>query len=154
MPVCLNSTAATPAMQKFNSFQYTNFQRQPTQIRCLLWATFAWDWRSVHGWWTGLFQGSCWGVITLQKMSFFPTLRVLPILVIADSKAHAEIWLTTAGGHKGCRWCFVSSAYVTERCHYYYGNFQQRYRFPAINRDPTSMADKLTVHHPAQRESE
>ena len=70
--------------------------------------------------------------------SDFPTLRVLPLLVTAESKAHAEIGLITAGGHKGCRRCFVSGTYVPERCHYYYGNFQQRYRFPANDRDPAS----------------
>ena len=64
----------------------------------------------------------------------FPTLRVVPLLVTADTKAHAEIGLTTAGGHKGCCQCFVSGTYVPEKRHYYYGNFQQRYRFPAIQR--------------------
>ena len=63
---------------------------------------------------------------------------VVPILVTADSKAHAEIGLTTAGGHKGCHRCFVSGTYIPEKHHYYYGNFQQRYHFPAIHRDPVS----------------
>ena len=45
----------------------------------------------------------------------------------ADSKAHAEIGLTTAGGHKGCRRCYVSGQYIPEKRHYYYGRFRQRY---------------------------
>ena len=58
-------------------------------------------------------------------------LRVLPLLITADSKAHAEIGLTTAGGFKGCRRCFLSGQYIPERRHYYYGQFRQRFRFPA-----------------------
>lgn len=34
-------------------------------------------------------------------------LRVLPLLITADMKAHAEIGLTCAGGKKGCRRCEV-----------------------------------------------
>lgn len=60
----------------------------------------------------------------------FPTLRVLPLLVTADSKAHAEIGLTTAGGHKGCRRCTLSGTYISERRHYYYGNFRYRFQHP------------------------
>ena len=53
--------------------------------------------------------------------------HVLPLLVTADSKAHAEIGLATGGGHKGCHRCTLSGTYISERRHYYYGNF--RYRF-------------------------
>ena len=64
-------------------------------------------------------------------------LRVLPLLITADSKAHAEIGLTTAGCFKGCRRCFLSGQYIPERKHYYYGQFCQRFRFPA----PAQSAD-------------
>ena len=43
----------------------------------------------------------------------------LPLLVTADSKAHVEIHLTTAGGFKGCRRCNVTGTYIAERRHYY-----------------------------------
>ena len=68
--------------------------------------------------------------------SDFPTLRVVPLLITADSKAHAEIGLTTAGGRMGCRRCMVADEYVPEINHYYYGNFQRRYCFPALPRNP------------------
>ena len=61
-------------------------------------------------------------------------LRAIPLLLTADMKAHAEVGLTTAGGYKGCRRCFVSGTYVPERRHHYYHNFQHRYRFPAQER--------------------
>ena len=64
----------------------------------------------------------------------FPNLHLLPLLVTADSKAHAEIGLTTAGGYKGCRHCSVSGIYIAERRHYYYGNFRYRFRNPAKER--------------------
>lgn len=63
----------------------------------------------------------------------FPTLR-LPLPVTADSKAHAEIGLTTAGGFKGCRRCNVTGTCIAERRHYYYGNFRYRFRNPAEER--------------------
>ena len=68
----------------------------------------------------------------------FPNLRILPLLVTADSKAHCEIGLTKAGGFRGCRRCFVSGIYVPEKKHYYYGNFRYRYRNPCENRDPNT----------------
>lgn len=58
-----------------------------------------------------------------------PTLLVLPLLLTADMKAHAEIGLTTAGGRKGCRRCKVVGEYFPANRHYYYGNFLYRYRF-------------------------
>ena len=66
------------------------------------------------------------------------TVRVLPLLITADSKAHAEIGLTTAGGYRGCRRCFLSGQYISEKRHYYYGQFRKRYRFPAPARSAES----------------
>lgn len=57
----------------------------------------------------------------------YPTLRPIPLLPTADSKAHLKIGLTSAGGMKGCRWCTVSGDYVPECRHYYYGHFQFRF---------------------------
>ena len=62
------------------------------------------------------------------------TLRVLPLLVTADSRAHHEIGFTSAGGHRGCRRCKVGGTYVSERRHYYYGSFQKRYWNPCAPR--------------------
>ena len=45
----------------------------------------------------------------------FPTLRVLPLLITADSRAHLEIGLTTAGGYCGCRHCTVIGTYIQEK---------------------------------------
>ena len=55
------------------------------------------------------------------------TLRALPLLLTADSKAHAEVGLTAAGGRKGCRRCEVVGEYVASKNHYYYGNFATRH---------------------------
>lgn len=68
----------------------------------------------------------------------FPTIRLLPLLITADGKAHAEIGLTTAGGYKGCRRCLVSGQYIPDRRHYYYGQFRKRSRYPAPNRSANS----------------
>ena len=68
-------------------------------------------------------------------------LRVLPLLVTADSKAHHEIGLTSAGGHKGCRRCQVGGTYVPERRHYYYGNLRQRFWNPCQPR--TAEEDRI-----------
>ena len=62
------------------------------------------------------------------------TLRVLPLLLTADSKAHHEIGLTSSGGHKGCQRCQVCGTYVPERRHYYFGNFQMRFWIPCLAR--------------------
>ena len=43
-----------------------------------------------------------------------PTLRAIQLLITADSKAHHEIGLTSAGGHKGCRRCQLCGVYVVE----------------------------------------
>lgn len=56
-----------------------------------------------------------------------PTLRIIPLLTTADSKAHHEIGLTCAGGLRGCRRCTVRGHYVPELHHYYYGGFQYRF---------------------------
>ena len=64
------------------------------------------------------------------------TLRVVPLLLTADSKGHAEISLTCAGGRKGCRRCQLVGEYFPEKRHYYYGHFQKRHRFPAASRTP------------------
>ena len=61
----------------------------------------------------------------------FPTLRALVLLVAADSKAHAELGLTKAGGKYGCRRCGVEGTYVASRKHYYYGDFHRRFYHPA-----------------------
>ena len=58
------------------------------------------------------------------------SLRVIPLLVTADMKAHAEIGLTSAGGRKGCRRCEVVGEYVASKRHYYYGIFLTRYHHP------------------------
>ena len=85
-----------------------------------------------------------------SPLNDFPTLRLLPLLVTADSKAHAEIGLTTAGGYKGCRRCNVSGTYIAERRHYYYGNFRYRFQNPAeersleLNRRNGRRADKAS----------
>lgn len=64
----------------------------------------------------------------------FTTLRLLPLLLTADSKAHHEIGLTSAGGLRGCRRCTVEGEYIPERCHYYYGNYLSRYWNPCPQR--------------------
>ena len=67
-----------------------------------------------------------------------PKLRVLPLLLTADLRAHAEIGLTSAGGFKGCRRCHVEGEYIPLHKHYYYGSFQQHFRFPAVKRTAES----------------
>ena len=62
------------------------------------------------------------------------TLRALPLLLTADMKAHAKVGLTGAGGFKGCRRCDLEGEYLREFSHYYYGQFQYRYRFPVPHR--------------------
>ena len=64
----------------------------------------------------------------------FATLRALPLLITADSKARHEIGLTSAGGVRGCRRCKVEGKYIPERRPYYYGNFHQRYWRPCARR--------------------
>ena len=65
-----------------------------------------------------------------------PTLRAIPLLITADSTAHHEIGLTSAGGHKGsaCRRCQLCGVYVAEKQHYYFGGFQRRYWTPCALR--------------------
>ena len=70
----------------------------------------------------------CSGVDGISPPNDITTLRVLPLLVTADFKAHAEVGLTAAGGRKGCRRCHVIGEYVHESKHYYYGETQLRYR--------------------------
>ena len=65
----------------------------------------------------------------------FALLRVLVLLVTADSRAHSEIGLTSAGGLHGCRRCKVTGKYVAERRHYYFGDFNERYFAPAEGRE-------------------
>ena len=67
-----------------------------------------------------------------------PKLRVVPLLLTADLQAHAEIGQTSAGGFKGCRRCHVEGEYIPVHKHYYYGNFQNRFRFPATKRTAES----------------
>lgn len=57
-----------------------------------------------------------------EGVNDFPTLRVLPLLITADSRAHSEIGLTTAGGYSGCRRCTITGTYIAEKRHYYYGD--------------------------------
>ena len=82
-------------------------------------------------------------------------LHVIPPLATADSKAHAEIGLTTSGGRKGCRRCDVTGEYLPDKHHYYYGNMQYRYKDPppprnaATNRRYGKEADSATSN--AQR---
>ena len=68
----------------------------------------------------------------------FPTLRLLPLMITADSKAHCEIGLTGAGGYRGCRRCNLGGTYVRDRRHYYHGDFWHRYRYPVELRQPTT----------------
>ena len=70
-----------------------------------------------------------------------PTLRVIPLLVTADSKAHHEIGLPSSGGHRGCRRCQVGGGYIPERRHYYYGGFQRRFWTPCQPR--TALEDRV-----------
>ena len=67
-----------------------------------------------------------------------PKLRVVPLLLTADLRAHAEIGQTSAGGFKGCRRCHVEGEYIPVHKHYYYGNFQNWFRFPATKRTAES----------------
>ncbi len=53
------------------------------------------------------------------------------LLAAADSKAHAELGLTKAGGKYGCRRCGVEGTYIASRKHYYYGDFHRRFYHPA-----------------------
>ena len=71
-----------------------------------------------------------------------PTLRALPLLLTADLKAHTEVGLTGAGGFKGCRRCHLEGEYLRECSHYYYGQFQYTFRFPAPLR---TAADNLRL---------
>ena len=71
-------------------------------------------------------------VILLQNS--ITCLCVVPLLAIADSKAHAEIGLTAAGGRKGCRRSNVTGEYVPEKYYYYYGNMQYRFKHPSSPR--------------------
>lgn len=72
----------------------------------------------------------------------FATLRLLPLLVTADSKAHHEIGLSCSGGLSGCRRCTVKGKYISERRHYYYGNFLTRYWNPC----PLRTADEERIN--------
>ena len=69
-------------------------------------------------------------ILGVSEENDCPTLRVLPLLVTADSKAHHEIGLTSAGGHRGCRRCHIGGTYVPEKHHYYYGSFQKWFWTP------------------------
>ena len=71
------------------------------------------------------------GVPGFSEADDYPTLRLIPLLTTADSKAHHKIELTSAEGKKGCRRCTVSRDYVPERRHYYYGHFQFRFWNPS-----------------------
>ena len=76
-----------------------------------------------------------------EGMNDFPTLRVLPLLITADSRAHSEIGLTTAGGYSGCRRCTVIGTYIPEKRHYY-GNFRYRFYFRCPLRTAESNREK------------
>jgi hypothetical protein len=70
-------------------------------------------------------------VLDFSPPDDFPTLRALVLLAAADSKAHAELGLTKAGGKYGCRRCGVEGTYIASRKHYYYGDFHRRFYHPA-----------------------
>ena len=72
----------------------------------------------------------------------FPTLRVLLLLITADSRAHSEIGLTAAGGYCGCRHCTVIGTYIQEKRHYYYGNFRCQFRFHSVLRTAEDNREK------------
>ena len=72
----------------------------------------------------------------------FPTLRVLPLLITADSHAHSEIGLTTAGEYCGCRRCTVIGTYIQDKRQYYYGNFRCRFRFRSALRTAEDNREK------------
>lgn len=82
------------------------------------------------------------GVPGFSEADDYPTLRLIPLLTTADSKAHHEIGLTSAGGMKGGRWCAVSGDYVPERRHYDDGHFQFRFWNPSPPR--TTQEDRLS----------
>ena len=60
-------------------------------------------------------------------------MRVVPLLLTADMKAHAEVGLVSSKGYKGCRHCEAKAEYFCKYCRY--GNFQKRYRNPAALRN-------------------
>ena len=66
---------------------------------------------------------------------------MLPLLITADSRAHSEIGLTTAGGYSGCRRCTITGTYIPEKQHYY-GNFRYRFRFRCPLRTTESNQEK------------
>ena len=49
---------------------------------------------------------------------------------------HSEIGLVTHSGYKGYRYCYVTGTYYANS--WRFGQFQQRYRFPAKSRDAQS----------------
>ena len=73
-----------------------------------------------------------------SQLTIPPKLRVVLLLLTADLRAHAEIGQTSAGGFKGCRHCHVEGEYIPVHKHYYYGNFQNQFRFPATKRTAES----------------
>ena len=63
----------------------------------------------------------------------FATLRLVPLLLTADMKAHSEVGLVSSSGYKGCRRCEATAKYCANHCRF--GNFQYRYRFPVTPRN-------------------
>ena len=75
------------------------------------------------------------GIPNVSPPEDFALLRMLILLVTADSRGHSEIGLTCAGGLHGCRRCKVAGKYVAERRHYYFGDFNERCYVAAEKRD-------------------
>ena len=55
-------------------------------------------------------------------------LRVIPLLLTAYLKAHAELGLVKSGGYSSCRRCTVPGVYCNGSVHY--GDFQYRFKNP------------------------
>lgn len=60
------------------------------------------------------------------------TIRLIPLLLTADMKAHGELGLVNVSGYNGCRRCTVKAEYLSHHCRY--GSFQYRYEHPSSSR--------------------
>ena len=58
------------------------------------------------------------------------TIRVVPLLLTGDMKAHGEVGLVSVSGYSGCRRCTVKGEYLQNHCRY--GSFRYRYKHPSL----------------------
>ena len=58
------------------------------------------------------------------------TIRVVPLLLTGDMKAHGEVGLVSVSGYSGCRRCTVKGEYLRNHCRY--GSFRYRYKHPSL----------------------